>query len=72
MTHSCEFENFSSKVLKNGSNVTSCLGSDSHLVLGVVLQETLDTTARELSYRNVSKVKPKKTRLMKLSRESTP
>jgi hypothetical protein len=48
MTHSCELENFSSKVFEDGCNVDGCLGSNAHLVLGVVLQESLDTTAGEL------------------------
>jgi hypothetical protein len=48
MTHSCELENFSSQVFENSGNVDGSLGSHAHLVLGVVLQETLDTTAREL------------------------
>ena len=48
MTHSCELENFSSQVFENGCNIDSCLGTNAHLVLGVVLQETLDTTAGKL------------------------
>ena len=48
MTHSCELENFSGKVFKNGGNIDGGLGSNAHLILGVVLQETLDTTAGEL------------------------
>lgn len=48
MTHACEFEYFGSQILENGSDIDSCLGADAHLVLGVLLEETLDTTAREL------------------------
>ena len=48
MTHSCEFENFGGQILENGGNVDGSLGSNAHLILGVVLQETLDTTAGEL------------------------
>lgn len=48
MTHSCELQDFSSKILENGRNINCCLSSDAHLVLGVLLQETLDTTAGEL------------------------
>ena len=48
MTHSCELEDFSGQVFEDGGNVDSSLGSNAHLILGVVLQETLDTTAREL------------------------
>jgi hypothetical protein len=54
MTHSCEFENFSGKIFENGGDVDGCLGSNTHLVLGVVLQETLDTTAWKLSENKVS------------------
>jgi len=45
---SCELEDFSGEIFENGGNVDGCLGTDAHLVLGVVLQETLDTTAGEL------------------------
>jgi hypothetical protein len=48
MTHSCELQDFSGKVFEDGSNIDGGLGSYTHLVLGVVLQETLDTTAGEL------------------------
>lgn len=44
----CELEDFGSQVLENSSNVDSSLGADTHLVLGVCLEETLDTTAGEL------------------------
>jgi len=45
---SCELENFSSQIFEDCSNIDGSLGSNAHLVLGVVLQETLDTTAGEL------------------------
>jgi hypothetical protein len=48
VTHSCELENFSGQVLEDGGNIDGSLGSNAHLILGVVLQETLDTTAGEL------------------------
>jgi hypothetical protein len=48
LTHSCELENFSGQVFEDGSNVDSSFSSNAHLVLGVVLEETLDTTAWEL------------------------
>lgn len=51
MTHSCEFEDFSSQILEDCSNVYGCLGTNAHFVLGVVLEETLDTTAGELENR---------------------
>jgi len=45
---SSELENFSSQIFEDCSNIDGSLGSNAHLVLGVVLQETLDTTAGEL------------------------
>jgi hypothetical protein len=48
VTHSCELENFSSEVFEDGGDIDCGLGSHAHLVLGVVLQETLNTTARKL------------------------
>lgn len=48
MTHSGELENFGGEVFKDGSHVDGGLGSDTHLVLGVVLEEALDTSAWEL------------------------
>jgi hypothetical protein len=48
MTHSCELEDFSGQIFEDGGNVDGSLGSNAHLVLGVVLQETLYTTAWEL------------------------
>lgn len=51
MTHACELEDFGSQVLENGGNVNGSLGADAHLVLGVGLEETLDTTTWELGRR---------------------
>ena len=48
MTYACELENFSCEVLEDGGNVDGRLGADTHLVLRVLLQEALDTTAGEL------------------------
>jgi hypothetical protein len=48
VTHSCELENFSGEVFEDGGDIDGGLGSYAHLVLGVVLQETLDTAAGEL------------------------
>jgi hypothetical protein len=61
-THSCEFKNFSGQVFENSSYINSCLGSDAHLILGIVLQEPLDTSTRKLGDTVVSKPKPSKTR----------
>jgi hypothetical protein len=47
-THSCQLENFSGEVFEDSCDVYGGLSSNTHLVLGVVLQETLDTTAGEL------------------------
>lgn len=47
-THSGELEDFGGEVLKNGGHVDGGLGSDTHLVLGVVLEEALNTSAWEL------------------------
>lgn len=48
MTHSCKLENFSSQVFENGCDIDCCLGSNAHLVLGIVLQKTLDTSTWKL------------------------
>lgn len=49
MTYACELEDFSSQVLENGGDIDGSLGTNAHLVLGVLLEETLDTTAGELA-----------------------
>ena len=43
-----EFEDFSGEVFEDRGYVDSSLGSDSHLVLGLRLEETLDTSTWEL------------------------
>ena len=43
-----KFENLSGEVLEDSCDIDSSFGADAHLVLSVVLEETLDTTAREL------------------------
>jgi hypothetical protein len=48
MIHSCKLENLCGKIFEDSSNVYGSLGSNAHLILSVVLQETLDATAREL------------------------
>lgn len=48
MAYSCELKNFRCEVFQDGCNIDCGLGSYAHFILGVVLQETLDTTAREL------------------------
>ena len=54
MTYARKFEDFSSQVFQHGSNIDGSLGTNAHLVLRVLLQETLDTTARELQKVKVS------------------
>lgn len=54
MTHACELENFGGKILEDSGNVDGSLGANTHLVLGVRLEETLDTTAGELGLVAVS------------------
>lgn len=44
----CQFENFGGEILQDSSDIDRSFGSDAHLILCVVLQETLDTTAGEL------------------------
>lgn len=50
-TYASKLEDFGSQILEHGGNVDGSLGTDAHLVLGVVLEETLDTTAGELRNR---------------------
>jgi hypothetical protein len=54
-TYSCKFKNFGGEVFEDSRDVHGCFSSHAHLVLGVVLQETLDTTAGELQKVGVSK-----------------
>jgi hypothetical protein len=65
MTHSCELEDFSSQVFKDCSHVDGSLGSNAHLILGVVLEETLDTTAGELENHMLACGRSKNTQRMK-------
>lgn len=48
-THACQLKDFGSQVLEHCCNVDCCLGANTHLVLGVGLEETLDTAAGELA-----------------------
>ena len=48
VTHSCQLEDLGGQVFEHGCDIDGSLGADAHLVLGVLLEETLDTTAREL------------------------
>jgi len=47
-TYSCKLEDFGSEVLQHSGHIHGRLGADTHLVLCVLLQETLDTAAGEL------------------------
>ena len=48
-TYACELEHLGGEILQNCGDIDGCLGADTHLVLGVLLQETLDTAAGELA-----------------------
>lgn len=50
-TYACKFKDFSSQILEHSGNVDGSFGADAHFVLGIGLEETLDTTARELRER---------------------
>jgi len=43
-----KFEDFGGEIFQNSSDVDGSLGAYAHLVLSVVLEETLYATAREL------------------------
>jgi len=45
---SCKLEDFGSQIFEDCSHIDGSLGPNAHLVLGIVLEETLDTTAGEL------------------------
>lgn len=45
---SCQFEHLSGEVFQDGGCVDGSLGTDADVVLGAVLQVTVDTTNREL------------------------
>jgi hypothetical protein len=47
-TYASQLEDFGSQVFEDSGDVHGSLGADAHLVLGVLLQEALDTTTREL------------------------
>lgn len=53
-TYACQLQNLRSKVFQDCSDIDGRLGADTHLVLGVGLEETLDTTARELEDDTIS------------------
>jgi hypothetical protein len=44
----CQFEDFGCQVFQHCCDVDSSFGADAHLVLGLRLEETLDTTAGKL------------------------
>ncbi len=53
MTYACKLKNFSGEILENSCHVHGCLGANTHLVLGVLLQEALNTAARELEVEGI-------------------
>lgn len=48
VTHSCKFQDFGSQILEHSRDVDCSLCTNTHLVLRVLLQEPLDTTAGKL------------------------
>ena len=48
VTYSCKLEDLGGQIFEYGCDIDGSLGADAHLVLGVLLEEALDTTAREL------------------------
>lgn len=58
VTHSCKLKNLGGQIFEYGCDIDGSLGTYAHLVLGVLLQETLDTSARELSGEISTLVKP--------------
>ncbi len=48
MTYPCKLENFRSEIFEDSGNVDSCLSFNTHPLVSVVLQETLDATTGEL------------------------
>lgn len=47
-TYAGQFKHLGGEILEYGGDINSCLGANAHLVLCVLLEEALDTTAREL------------------------
>ena len=47
-TYSCKLEDLGGQIFEYSCDIDGSLGADAHLVLGVLLEEALDTTAREL------------------------
>ena len=52
VTYSCKLEDLGGQIFEYGCDIDGSLGADAHLVLGVLLEEALDTTARELRGEN--------------------
>lgn len=48
VTHSCELKDFGSQILEHSRDVDCSLCTNTHLVLSVLLQESLNTTTGEL------------------------
>jgi hypothetical protein len=47
-THACKLEDLSGQILEHSGNIDSSLGANTHLVLGICLEETLDMTVGKL------------------------
>ena len=48
VTYSCKLEDLGGQIFEYGCDIDGSFGADAHLALGVLLEEALDTTAREL------------------------
>lgn len=55
-TYACQLKYLSSQVLEDGRHVHRSLGANAHLVLGVGLEETLNTAAGELGLMSVIQI----------------
>ena len=55
-TYPGKFKHLSGEILQYGGHIHSCLGAYAHLVLRVLLEETLDAAARELECRRLAMV----------------
>jgi hypothetical protein len=61
-TYAGQFKHLGGEILEYGGDIDSCLGANAHLVLCVLLEEALDTTARELECNILAKESTDKAR----------
>lgn len=55
-TYACQLEDLGGQILQHSCNVDCSFCSDAHLVLGVLLEETLNATTGELIGGSVSAI----------------